>query len=155
MIEESPQSTAPDQNESRDDQPARVAGSKGLSRLIAVVALSVLAVYAVRLTGRGLELQRATLSEQRLGAEVGMLEAEVVALETAAAGAGNDAFTERWAREERGWIQEGDQPLLLVEATPTPPSLEPDGAADADEGFFGRLRRWLSAPDSAPDEGSQ
>lgn len=140
-----------------NDRPRRAApDSRGLNRLIAVVMLSVLAVYGMRLVGRLLELERASLSEQRLAAEVAVLEAEVIALETAAAGAGGDAFTERWAREERGWAREGDVPLRIVEATSTPsPDAASSGAgagaegeaggAASEEGVLSRLRRWLSS----------
>ena len=134
--------TTPESGGGSDSKSAS-SSSKGASRIVAVIVLSVLAVYAVRLTGRVLELERASLAEQRLEAEVGALEAEVEALETAAVSAGDDAFTERWAREERGWLREGDQPLSIVEATPTPPTApvaEPANESD----LLSRLKRWFS-----------
>lgn len=135
------------------ERPPRVPGSRGASRVIAIVILSVLAMYAVRLTGRMYELQRASESEQRLQAEVKALESEVIALETAQAGAGSDAFTERWAREERGWSREGDRPLQIVEATSTP-APAPGDAPSADDGFFDRIRRWLAGPATEEDRAS-
>jgi hypothetical protein len=80
---------------------------------------------------------------------VAELEAQVVALETAAADAGSDAAVERWAREERNWALERDRvfaPVPAGEATAASPPPAASTAGDED-GLIERVRRWLSGAD--------
>jgi cell division protein FtsB len=118
-------------------------------RIGAVVAFTLLVVYSVRLAGQMVDTRRASQAEHQLATEVSDLEAEVVALETAAADAGSDTEVERWAREEQGWAQAGDQvfePVPASQATAMAPKPTEQAGAEND-GILERVRRFLSGAD--------
>lgn len=121
---------------------------RGWVRIGAVVAVTLLVVYSVRLAGQMVDTRRASQAEHQLATDVSELESEVVALETAAADAGSDTAVERWAREEQDWALEGDQvfaPVPASQATAMAPT--PTPSPGADDGIMARVRRWLSGAD--------
>lgn len=115
---------------------------KGWARIGAIVLLTLALIYLGKLAGLVLARQRAAAVETRLQVQLSALDAEVHAIETAATEAGSDAYAERWAREERQWVRDGDQPVAALPATPS--SADDQGAeARSDGGLWAKIKRWF------------
>lgn len=114
---------------------------RGSARVVGVVAAVVVVLFAARLAGLYQATRLAARSEAQLAGEVAALGTEVGALQTQQAVAGTDAYVERWAREERGWVRDGDQPfaVAVVTALPSPTPTAPAPPP----GMVDRLRGWL------------
>lgn len=117
------------------------ADRRGPARIAGVAAMVLVALFAFRLAGLYDATRRAARSEAQLAAELEGLSTEIAGLETQQAVAATDAYVERWAREERGWVREGDQPfaVAVVTALPSPTAT----ATPAPPGVIDRLRHWL------------
>jgi hypothetical protein len=115
-----------------------------------VAVVVVLVLYAGRMAGLVDATRRASRMEARLGSEVAALGTEVDALETQRAVAETEGYAERWAREERGWVQPGDQPFVVAVVTAAP-SATPTATPSA--GPFDRLQRWLRGDPGPPSDG--
>jgi cell division protein FtsB len=131
---------------------------RALIRVAAVVLLTLALVYVAKLAGLSLDTHRAQDAEAKLSAEVTQMATSVEALETAVIEAESDEFVEDWAREDREWVREGDQPI-----DPQEVPVGTTGAAGTTEderSAWERLKAWIrgegegdgeteSAPDAA------
>ena len=113
----------------------------GWTRVGAVVLLTLGLIYVVKLTDLGLETHRATQASQRMEAEVGVLERQVEALETAAVEARSDAYVETVARDTLKMAREGDQPFVTVNALTSPEAAPP--AQVEEPSVWQRFLRWM------------
>jgi hypothetical protein len=116
---------------------------RGWARIGAIILLTLALIYVGKLASLVMARQRALAVERDLQHQVAARETEVALLEAAATAAGSDAYVERWAREERLWVLEGDQPVAPIAATPTPAA--GSGGPGTGDGFWERLKRWLGA----------
>lgn len=114
---------------------------KAWARVAIVVLFTVAALFAARMIDVALATRRAERDERQLAAEVERLQREVSALQTAAVEARTDAGVERWAREERGWGREGDNPIVVAVTPFAPVAAAPTTTS---EGPWSRFRRWIS-----------
>lgn len=134
-------------------QPRNGAGSpsgrRGPRRVAGIVAAMLVAFVGYRLAGLYDATRRAAGTEAQLADEIDALGTEVAGLRAQEAVVATDAYVERWAREERGWVREGDHPfaVAVVTAAPTATAAAPPPSSSA----LDRLRRWLlGASDSEP-----
>jgi hypothetical protein len=114
---------------------------RALTQIVAVVVLTLALVYMAKLVSLGIAGQRARTAETHLSSEVEELRSSADALETAVVDAESDEFVERWAREDRKWVREGDHPVAPVPVTDTTRSA--DQTPSEDEGAWERFKRWL------------
>ena len=121
--------------------PSNTGRRKAWARVTVVVLFTVAALFAIRMIDVAMATRSAERDERRLAAEIERLQREVWALQTAASEAATDAGVERWAREERGWGRQGDNPVVVA-VTPAAPAAA-DPTTDA-EGAWSRVRRWIA-----------
>ena len=121
--------------------------SRGWSRIGKIVVLTLVCIYAAKLSGLALETHRATQAAEGMAGEVQRLDLEVRAPETAAAKAGTDAQVEEWARNNGDLARPGDQVVIPVAATPTPAAAPIPVEAGADRSAWQRLMGWLRGGD--------
>lgn len=121
--------------------PSNTDRRKAWARVVVVVLFTVAALFAIRMIDVAVATRSAERDERRLAAEVERLQREVWALQTAAAEAATDAGVERWAREERGWGRQGDNPVVVAVTPAAPVAASP--ATNA-EGAWSRVRRWIA-----------
>lgn len=114
---------------------------RGPARILGVIVAVVALLFAARLAGLYQVTRMASRSEAQLAGEIEGLGTEVAALQTQQAVAGTDGYVERWAREERGWVQDGDQPFAVAVVTALPTATPT--ATPPPPGVVDRLRRWL------------
>jgi cell division protein FtsB len=95
-------------------------------RLIIVIVVIFLILLLLNFNQRIVLLHELKEQKQELQTELAQLENTREALKTQITYENSDDALEKWAREEAGMIQEGDIPIILVQATgqlptPTPP----------------------------------
>jgi len=104
-------------------------------KVIGLGAIILLVLLMMNINGRVSEYFRLSSERDKLGTEVGYLQATKAALETNAAYATSDKAVEDWARKEAHMAKPGDQVIIpvtpanqtlqpKVEVTPTPRSVE-------------------------------
>lgn len=121
--------------------PAPASAGRGARRVAGIAACVLVVLVGLRLAGLYDATRRAAGTEAQLAGEVDALATEVAGLRTQEAVVATDAFVERWAREERGWVRAGDHPFAVAVVTAAP-TVTP-AATPAAPGALARLRRWL------------
>jgi len=136
------QSTASAPSKARADAREQAPfGRRGARRIAGIVAAVLVAVVGFKLVGLYDATRRAASTEAQLSAEIDALGTEIAGLRTQEAVVGTDAYVERWAREERGWIREGDHPFAVAVVTAAPTATA--AATPSADGPLDRLGRWL------------
>jgi len=116
-------------------------GRRGTLKVGVVVALTLLAVFAMRMASGGVALRRAGRDESRLATSVAAEQTEVGLIQEAVVTAESDAYVEEWARESRELAQPGDRVVVPVPEEATTQDSSPGESPEGD--WWTRFRRWI------------
>jgi len=114
------------------------------SRVLAVILITLSAIYLVKLGSHALATRRAAVTADGLATDVAQKRSELEALETALPAAGSPEQIERWAREQQNWSLPGDHPIVLVTAAPTATATPAPPVATPGPSNWRRLVEWIS-----------
>lgn len=123
--------------------------SRGIKRIVAVVAVTVTALFALNLGSLVVATRRAEAVESIQATRVASERLGLDRLETETDRARSDRYVEEYIRNERNWSRPGDRVVLPVPEAGDAAGPAPVTAESPPPGFWDRLRRWLNTSPTA------